>query len=51
MNGSMDDIAMVAMGMQGYQQNWTYLAVEIASRGLPSIKLATYKLSLWGEPL
>ena len=42
---------MGVIGMQGVWQNWTCLAVEIASRDSPNIKLAIYKLSLRGEPL
>ena len=39
MNGSMDKVAMGAMGMQGFWQSWTILAVKMASFNLPSIKL------------
>ena len=51
MDSSMDKVAIGAIGVQGFQQNWTCLAVKIASRDSPSGKLATYKLSLRGEPL
>ena len=36
--------------MQDFRQKWTGLAVKMASRDLPSVKLATYKRSLRREP-
>ena len=47
----MGKAVMGAMGVQGVRQNRTCLAVKIASLDLPSVKLATYKLSQQGEPL
>ena len=47
----MGKVAMDAMGVQGFQQNWICLAVKTAYCDLPSIKLATYKFSLRGEAL
>ena len=38
----MDKVAISAIGVQGFQP---CLAVKIASRDLPSDKMATYKLS------
>ena len=40
----------VVTGATGVQQNWTSLAVKMALRDSPSIKLPTYKRSLRGEP-
>ena len=36
--------------MQDFRQKWTGLAVKMASRDSPSVKLATYKRSLRREP-
>ena len=44
----MDKVAIGTIGVQGFRQNWTCLAVKIASRDSPSGKMATYKLSLRG---
>ena len=43
-------VVMSAMGAQGFQQNWAGLAVKMASCNSPSVKPATYKLSLRGTP-
>jgi len=47
----MGKVVMGAMGVQGVRQNRTCLVVKIASLDSPSVKLATYKLSLRSEPL
>ena len=45
----MGKVVRGALSVQGVRQNRTYLAVKIASRDSPSVKLANYKLR--GEPL
>ena len=37
----MEKVVMGAMGVQGFQQNWTGLVVKVTSHDLPSAKLVT----------
>ena len=46
----MDKVVMGPIDVKGFRQNRTCLADKIVSLDSPSVQMATYKLSLRGEP-